>query len=178
MRPGHKYTPELVADITTTIRKRLSARHVPSYTFEISDIPVSLSRSCHVQLAKYSSQYTVNGKKIEIAVKQIVSGSNLQPSGTVANPESLKLYYKYRDIESVVGATKAKLQQNEYAHCKAFDRYAVSALSSDEATRTSLNTRRIGSHIVLEALLKCNSSGPIDISLEMEMYVSDKPQFA
>ena len=51
----------------------------------------------------------MNGKKIEIAVKQIVSGSNLQPSGTVANPESLQLYYKYRDIEGVVGVVKAKL---------------------------------------------------------------------
>jgi len=92
MRPGYKFTPELVADIKTSIRKGLSARHVPSYIFEVSDIP-----------------YTVNGKKIEIAVKQIVSGSNLQPSGTVANPESLQLYYKYRDIESVVGVVKAKL---------------------------------------------------------------------
>lgn len=51
----------------------------------------------------------MNGKKIEIAVKQIVSGSNLQPSGTVANPESLQLYYKYRDIEGIVGSPKAKL---------------------------------------------------------------------
>jgi acetoacetyl-CoA synthetase len=56
-----------------------------------------------------SFQYTVNGKKIEIAVKQIISGSNLQPSGTVANPESLKLYYKFRDIEKVLGIEKAKL---------------------------------------------------------------------
>jgi acetoacetyl-CoA synthetase len=55
-------------------------------------------------------QYTVNGKKIEIAVKRIVSGSNLKPSGTVANPASLELYYKYRNIESHVGAKgKAKL---------------------------------------------------------------------
>jgi acetoacetyl-CoA synthetase len=57
----------------------------------------------------FLSQYTVNGKKIEIAVKQIVSGSNLKPSGTVANPESLQLYYRYRDIEKVVGTTKTKL---------------------------------------------------------------------
>jgi acetoacetyl-CoA synthetase len=58
------------------------------------------------------AQYTVNGKKIEIVVKQIVSGSNLKPSGTVANPESLNLYYKYKDIEGLVGAnvkTKPKL---------------------------------------------------------------------
>ena len=48
-------------------------------------------------------------KKIEIAVKQIVSGSNVQPSGTVANPDSLKLYYKYRDIENFAAKSKAKL---------------------------------------------------------------------
>ena len=34
----------------------------------------------------------MNGEKIEIAVKKIVSGSNLQPSGIVANPESVKAY--------------------------------------------------------------------------------------
>ncbi|CAA7261760.1 unnamed protein product [Cyclocybe aegerita] len=92
MRAGHQFTPDLVARIKDAIRKGLSARHVPAYIFEVTDIP-----------------YTVNGKKIEIAVKQIVSGSNMQPSGTVANPESLQFYYKYRDLESVVGGTKAKL---------------------------------------------------------------------
>ena len=46
-----------------------------------------------------SQQYTVNNKKIEIAVKQIVSGSTLKPSGTVANPDSLKLYYRFYDLE-------------------------------------------------------------------------------
>lgn len=51
----------------------------------------------------------MNGKKIEIAVKQIVSGNNLVPSGTVANPESLQLYYKYREIEKLVGTARAKL---------------------------------------------------------------------
>ena len=48
----------------------------------------------------------MNGKKIEIAVKQIVSGSTLTPSGTVANPDSLRLYYKFRDVDDVA---KAKL---------------------------------------------------------------------
>ena len=51
-------------------------------------------------------QCTVNGKKIEIAVKQIVSGVDVKPSGAVANPESLKLYYKYRNLGRL---TQAKL---------------------------------------------------------------------
>ncbi|OAX39780.1 acetoacetate-CoA ligase [Rhizopogon vinicolor AM-OR11-026] len=91
MRSGRTLTPALIDRIKGAIRTTLSARHVPAYVFGTTDIP-----------------YTVNGKKIEIAVKQIVSGSNLKPSGTVANPESLDLYYKYRDIEGLVGA-KAKL---------------------------------------------------------------------
>ncbi|THU96731.1 acetoacetate-CoA ligase [Dendrothele bispora CBS 962.96] len=90
MRDSYKLTKELEVRIKDTIKKALSARHVPAYIFEVEDIP-----------------YTVNGKKIEIAVKQIVSGSNLTPSGTVANPESLNLYYKFRDIEAF--DMKAKL---------------------------------------------------------------------
>ncbi|KAF7305938.1 AMP-binding domain-containing protein [Mycena chlorophos] len=81
MRAGHKLDDALVAKIKQAIRTALSIRHVPAFIFAVDDIP-----------------YTVNGKRIEIAVKQIVSGSNLKPSGTVANPESLKLYYKYRDL--------------------------------------------------------------------------------
>ncbi|KAJ8584275.1 acetoacetate-CoA ligase [Rhizopogon salebrosus TDB-379] len=95
MRPGRTLTLALIDRIKSAIGTSLSARHVPAYVFETTDIP-----------------YTVNGKKIEIVVKQIVSGSNLKPSGTVANPESLNLYYKYKDIEGLVGAnvkTKPKL---------------------------------------------------------------------
>ncbi|KAE9391898.1 acetoacetyl-CoA synthetase [Gymnopus androsaceus JB14] len=95
MRPGSKFTPSLEKQIRSLIRSALSARHVPQYIFEVEDIP-----------------YTVNGKKIEIAVKQIVSGSALKPSGTVANPESLQLYYKYNDIEKLISVFK-KLSPRE-----------------------------------------------------------------
>ncbi|OSX66017.1 hypothetical protein POSPLADRAFT_1043540 [Postia placenta MAD-698-R-SB12] len=91
MRPGHAFTNDLTDQIRSSIRKALSPRHVPAYIFSVEDIP-----------------YTVNGKKIEIAVKQIVSGSNLKPSGTVANPESLTHYYKFRELEKLVGS-RAKL---------------------------------------------------------------------
>ncbi|THU92452.1 acetoacetate-CoA ligase [Dendrothele bispora CBS 962.96] len=97
MRSGKKFGEPLVKEIKDAIRTSLSPRHVPEHIFEVEDIP-----------------YTVNGKKVEIAVKQIVSGTTMKPSGTVANPESLNLYYKYRDLEKIVGTTtgqkaKAKL---------------------------------------------------------------------
>ncbi|CCL98680.1 uncharacterized protein FIBRA_00682 [Fibroporia radiculosa] len=85
---GRAFTDELADKIRSAIRATLSPRHVPAHIFEITDIP-----------------YTVNGKKIEIAVKQIVSGSNLKPSGTVANPESLQLYYKFRELEKLIGCS-------------------------------------------------------------------------
>ncbi|KAK7055263.1 AMP-binding domain-containing protein [Favolaschia claudopus] len=81
MRPGTKLEDSLVAEIKTTIRNALSPRHVPAFVLEVADIP-----------------YTVNGKRIEQAVKQIVSKSGMKPSGTVANPDSLKLYYKFQDL--------------------------------------------------------------------------------
>lgn len=107
MRPGIRFTPNLQTDIKTEIRKALSARHVPKFIFEVEDIPVRLFFVLPSGFVMMSPQYTVNGKKIEIAVKQIVSGSNLKPSGTVANPDSLKLYYKFRDLE--FDGSKAKL---------------------------------------------------------------------
>ena len=40
MRPGHQFGDALVARIKDSIRKALSARHVPSHVFEVQDIPV------------------------------------------------------------------------------------------------------------------------------------------
>jgi acetoacetyl-CoA synthetase len=44
----------------------------------------------------------VNLKKVELPVKQIVSGKKIKPSGTLANPESLKFYEQFADVEEVV----------------------------------------------------------------------------
>ncbi|KAJ7123303.1 hypothetical protein C8R43DRAFT_1032095 [Mycena crocata] len=89
MRDGYELDDRLISEIKTAIRNNLSPRHVPAFVLSIEDIP-----------------YTVNGKRIEIAVKQIVSGSDLKPSGTVANPESLQLYYKYRDLPTATIKSK------------------------------------------------------------------------
>jgi len=82
MRAGHKLDRALEQAIRAAIKAALSARHVPAYILEVEEIP-----------------YTINGKKIEIAVKKIVSGARVTPSATVANPESLEEYYKYQEIE-------------------------------------------------------------------------------
>ena len=53
-------------------------------------------------------QTTVNLKKVELPVKQIVSGQFIKPSGTLLNPESLNYYYQFAKVEELV-ASKSKL---------------------------------------------------------------------
>ena len=57
-------------------------------------------------------QTTVNLKKVELPVKQIVSGKTIKPSGTLLNPQSLDYYYKFAKVEEIAdsqGKLKAKL---------------------------------------------------------------------
>lgn len=74
--------PATSAAVKDAIFKALSPRHVPKYVFEVPDIP-----------------HTINGKKIEIAVKQIVCGLDIVPSGAVANPEALEYYKRFYRVE-------------------------------------------------------------------------------
>uniref|UniRef100_A0A8C7BWT1 Acetoacetyl-CoA synthetase n=1 Tax=Neovison vison TaxID=452646 RepID=A0A8C7BWT1_NEOVI len=78
MASGHSFGPELVKSICNAIRVGLSARHVPSLILETKGIP-----------------YTLNGKKVEVAVKQVIAGKAVQHRGAFSNPEALDLY---RDI--------------------------------------------------------------------------------
>ncbi|KAF1812026.1 acetoacetyl-CoA synthase [Eremomyces bilateralis CBS 781.70] len=82
MNTGHVFTPELATRLKQTIREGLSARHVPKYVEEVAQIPV-----------------TINGKKVEGAIKQIISGKSVKASATVANPESFELYKRFVGLE-------------------------------------------------------------------------------
>jgi len=50
----------------------------------------------------------VNLKKVELPVKQIVSGKKIKASGTLLNPDSLEYYYQFVDVERLV-EPKSKL---------------------------------------------------------------------
>lgn len=91
MKQGHRFTGELVREVKEKIAKDLSKRHVPMFVFETPEIPT-----------------TINLKKVELPVKQIVSGHVIKPSGTLANPKSLDFYYQFAKVEELVDP-KAKL---------------------------------------------------------------------
>ncbi|KAK5156781.1 hypothetical protein LTS14_004994 [Recurvomyces mirabilis] len=83
MKSGHPFSNELRAAINERIRTQLSARHVPAFTCETPDIPM-----------------TVNGKKTEVVVKKIVSGQKIIPSSTIVNPGSLRWYEQFASMET------------------------------------------------------------------------------
>ncbi|KAJ5365241.1 AMP-dependent synthetase/ligase [Penicillium concentricum] len=82
LKPRVSFTRDLVGRVNRAIRSELSARHVPMFTFKTPEIPT-----------------TVNLKKVELPVKQIVSGKVIKPSGTLLNPGSLAYYYQFADVE-------------------------------------------------------------------------------
>lgn len=81
MQHGKKMTQHLDKKLRAAIRAQYSPRHVPKFIFEVEVIP-----------------YTVNGKKCEINVKNIVCQRQAAVSGTVANPEALSLYRQYASL--------------------------------------------------------------------------------
>ncbi|KAL8860042.1 MAG: hypothetical protein Q9178_003591 [Gyalolechia marmorata] len=78
MAPKSTFSDHLVQRIKSTVRKELSARHVPGVVDECPEIPV-----------------TVNGKKVEVAVKNIISDLNVKTSASVANVDCLEWYRRW-----------------------------------------------------------------------------------
>ena len=70
--------PEMIETITASIRQNLSPRHVPAEIAQVKDIP-----------------YTLNGKRMENLVRNVVAGNFPQVSGMVTNPECLEEYRKW-----------------------------------------------------------------------------------
>ena len=75
LAPGHDLTEELQQKIAQTLRENASPRHVPAKVIAVPDIP-----------------YTLNGKKVETAVTNILHGRPVTNRDSLANPESLDIY--------------------------------------------------------------------------------------
>ena len=77
LAPNCQLTNELRDKIRKAIREESSPRHVPALIIEVPDIP-----------------YTLNMKKVEVAVANIVNNRPVTNRDSLANPESLDFYAK------------------------------------------------------------------------------------
>jgi acetoacetyl-CoA synthetase len=73
VKTGFELNDKLEQEIKNMIRINCSPRHVPSYIFEVPEIP-----------------YTISGKKVELAIKNIINGISVKNKDALANPESLE----------------------------------------------------------------------------------------
>ncbi|MDB4896647.1 MAG: Acetoacetyl-CoA synthetase [Firmicutes bacterium] len=81
LRSGVELDPALLARINDRIRRELSPRHVPDEIFAVPDIP-----------------RTLNGKKMEVPVQKILTGSPPERAanlGSMANPESIRFFVEF-----------------------------------------------------------------------------------
>ena len=78
---GVSLTEDLIKKIRDTIRRNTTPRHVPARVIAVDDIP-----------------YTINMKKVEKAVVNVIHNEPVPNLDALANPESLEYY---RDIEEL-----------------------------------------------------------------------------
>jgi acetoacetyl-CoA synthetase len=79
---GHELTDELKAKIKQTIRTNASPRHVPAKILSTPEVP-----------------YTLNMKKVELAVKKIIEGQPVLNRDALGNPEALDYYADLKELQ-------------------------------------------------------------------------------
>jgi acetoacetyl-CoA synthetase len=81
LKEGVELTGELIKRIRLGIRDKCSPRHMPAKVIPIADIP-----------------YTINMKKVELAVRNVIHGLPVTNRDALANPESLDLYAELPEL--------------------------------------------------------------------------------
>ncbi len=81
MKPGNELTDELQQKIRTNIRKNASPRHVPAKILTVPDIP-----------------YTLNMKKVELAVQKMIHGREVKNKDALKNPEALDFFADIKEL--------------------------------------------------------------------------------
>ena len=76
-------TERIIKEIKTIIKNNCSPRHVPSKIIKVKDIP-----------------YTLSGKKVELAVKNIVQGIRVVNKDSLENPSALNYYKNIAELKT------------------------------------------------------------------------------
>jgi acetoacetyl-CoA synthetase len=82
MAEGSELTEELKATIKKTIRVNASPRHVPAKILAVPEI-----------------LYTLNMKKVELAVKKVIQGQEVKNKDALKNPEILDFYANIKELQ-------------------------------------------------------------------------------
>ncbi|MBS3731714.1 MAG: acetoacetate--CoA ligase, partial [Desulfobacterales bacterium] len=81
MTGGYRLTDEIRQQIKKTLRENASPRHVPAKILEVPDLP-----------------YTLNMKKVELAVKNIIENKPVTNRDALSNPDVLDSYAGLQEV--------------------------------------------------------------------------------
>ena len=81
MAPGYELTDAVKKKIVNTIRINASPRHVPAKILSVPDVP-----------------YTLNMKKVELAVKKVIQNKPVLNKDALRNPEALDFYAGFKEL--------------------------------------------------------------------------------
>ncbi|MBW1818964.1 MAG: hypothetical protein JRJ60_17635, partial [Deltaproteobacteria bacterium] len=82
MAEGQELTEELQKRIKTTLRSGASPRHVPAKILSVPAVP-----------------YTLNMKKVELAVKKVIEGQPVLNKDALSNPEALDYFSGMKELQ-------------------------------------------------------------------------------
>ncbi len=82
MKDEIELSEKLKSNIKKLIRESCTPRHVPAKIIAVEEIP-----------------YTINGKKVELAVKQIIQNQYVKNIDSLVNPKSLEYYREIIELE-------------------------------------------------------------------------------
>jgi acetoacetyl-CoA synthetase len=82
LKPGYTLTDELQQRIRKTLKENASPRHVPAKIIEAPDVP-----------------YTLNMKKVEVAVRKAVLNQPIKNKDALSNPEVLDFYANIPELQ-------------------------------------------------------------------------------
>ena len=82
LMPGFELNEDLKKRICKTIRENASPRHVPSKIISVPAVP-----------------YTLNMKKVELAVRKVIQGQEVKNKDALGNPEVLDFYADIKELQ-------------------------------------------------------------------------------
>ena len=81
MKPGVTLTDEISDQVRKAIRNGASPRHAPAKIIPVPDIP-----------------YTLNMKKVEMAVQKVIHGREVKNEDALKNPEALDFFAGLKEL--------------------------------------------------------------------------------
>ena len=82
LKPGYELTDDLKKRIRTTLKENASPRHVPAKIIDVPDVP-----------------YTLNMKKVEVAVRKAILNEPIKNKDALSNPEVLNYYSNIPELQ-------------------------------------------------------------------------------